>query len=78
VVAEVSVAVEASEALAAEVLAAAEHREVGKSFHHKTNKTMQNYLGNRVRLHNRVAAGKQPVGMFPTTKIMVLIVLQVL
>ena len=30
------------------------------------------------RLHNRVAAGKQPVGVLPTTYKMVLRVLQVL
>ena len=42
---------------------------------HKTYKTMQNSKENRGRLHNRVAAGKPPVGVLPTTQKMVLQVL---
>jgi hypothetical protein len=33
--------------------------------YHKTHKTMQNFNKNCERLHNRVAAGKEPVGDFP-------------
>ena len=32
---------------------------------HKTLKTMQNFNNERVRLGNRLAAGKEPVGDFP-------------
>ena len=39
---------------------------------------MQNSKENRRRLHNRVAAGKPPVGVLPKTKKMVLKVLLVL
>lgn len=39
---------------------------------------MQNYINIRVRLNNRVAAGKQPVGMFTSVVKKVLRVLQVL
>ena len=51
-------AVEASVALAVAVSAAAEQAEVG-SFYHKTFKTMQNYIDNRMRHGKRLAAGKQ-------------------
>ena len=38
---------------------------------------MQNSKEKQERLHNRVAAGKQPVGMLPRPRKMVLKVLQV-
>ena len=43
----------------------------------KTHKTMQNFNIERMRLGNRLAAGKEPVGDFPCGK-KVLEVLQVL
>ncbi len=39
---------------------------------------MQNFKNSERRLRNRVAAGKQPVGVLPTFKQMVLSVLKVL
>ena len=47
-------------------------------FNHKTFKTMQNSKVKQMAARNRVAAGKQPVGVLPPTSKKVLWVLLVL